>query len=67
MKRVYSDSLDEMVVKQFMYKGHLYVWNDIDCVYYDETEGDESFLWEMPTDEKPDKFMYKSDLNLITA
>ena len=48
MKMVYSDSLDEMVVQQFTYKGHLYVWNDEDCVYYDETEGDESYLFEVP-------------------
>lgn len=50
MKQVYSESLNEMVVKQFMYKGHLYLWSDIDCVYYDETEGDESFLFEVPID-----------------
>ena len=44
----WSDSLEEMVVAQFTWKGHLFVWNDIDCVYYDETEGDESYLMEVP-------------------
>lgn len=45
---VWSDSLDEMVVKQFTYKNHVFVWNDIDCVYYDETAGDESYCMTIP-------------------
>lgn len=45
---VWSNSLDEMVVNSFTWKNHLYIWNDVDCVYYDETEGDESFLMTIP-------------------
>lgn len=45
---IYSESLEKMVHKQFTWKGHLYVWNDEDCLYYDETEGDESYLMEIP-------------------
>lgn len=48
MKMIWSHSLEEMVVERFTYKGHLYIWNDLDCVYYDETEGDESYLMEIP-------------------
>lgn len=47
-KMVWSDSLDEMVVASFTYKKHRYEWNDVDCVYYDETEGDESYLMDVP-------------------
>lgn len=50
MKMIWSTSLEEMIVRSFIYKKHKYVWNDLDCVYYDETEGDESYLMEMPED-----------------
>lgn len=50
MLYVYSDSLEEMVLKAFIYKRHKYVWNDIDCVYYDETECDESYFCDIPED-----------------
>ena len=52
-KMVYSDSLEEMVIARFTYKGHVYKWNDIDCVYYDETEGDESYIMVMPESAQP--------------
>lgn len=46
---VYSNSLGEMVYKKFKDKrGHVCVWNDSDCVYYDETAGDESYYMEIP-------------------
>ena len=54
MTMKWSDSLDEMVVSQFTWRGHLYVWDDIDCLYYDETAGDESYLMEIPEDAKID-------------
>lgn len=47
---VYSNSIGEMVLAKFYYKNHKYVWNDFDCVYYDETSGDESFLMDVPSD-----------------
>jgi hypothetical protein len=47
-KMVWSDSLGELVIASFTYKKHRYEWNDVDCVYYDETEGDESFLMDVP-------------------
>lgn len=48
MKTVYSESLNEMVVKGFYYKGGHYEWNDIDCVYYhDDIDG--RFCYEVPT------------------
>lgn len=33
---IYSDSLEEMVVKAFIYKGERFEWNDSDCLYYSE-------------------------------
>lgn len=33
---IYSDSLGEMVVKAFIYKGERFEWNDTDCLYYSE-------------------------------
>lgn len=51
---VWSDSLECMVYKQFYYKfkkgKHLFIWNDEDCVYYDETAGDET-QWDLATDD----------------
>lgn len=47
---IYSESLDEMVLASFIWHGHKYEWNDIDCVYYDETAGDESYLMEVPAE-----------------
>lgn len=38
---IYSDSLDEMVLKGFTYKGKHYTWNDPDCVYYQDDVDDE--------------------------
>lgn len=33
---IYSDSLGEMIVKAFVYKGERFKWNDADCLYYSE-------------------------------
>lgn len=49
MKHIYSESLGEMVVKEFEFKGKKYVWNDMDCLYYSE-ESDEDYLYEVPLD-----------------
>ena len=34
----------------FEYRNHVYVWHEPDCVYYNETKGDESYLSECPED-----------------
>lgn len=47
-RMVYSSSLDEIVVKEFICMGRKYIWNDLDCVYYWE-ESDESWFYEVPT------------------
>ncbi len=44
---VYSDSLGEMVVKGFSYKGNHYTWNDFDCVYYAD-DSDECYYMDIP-------------------
>lgn len=49
-KYVLSESLDEMVLTYFIWHGHRYEWNDRDCVYYDETAGDETYLMIPPDD-----------------
>ena len=45
---VYSKSLEEAIVCEFVWCGQLYRWHDDDCVYYNETAGDESYLMECP-------------------
>ncbi len=47
MKYIYSNSLDCMVIRQFIYKRHTWVWNDTDCVYY-RSDTDEYWLYEVP-------------------
>lgn len=47
MKHIYSNSLNCMVVKEFIYKGKHYTWNDTDCLYY-WNESDETWLEEIP-------------------
>lgn len=44
---IYSDSLDEMVVKSFFYKKKHYTWNDFDCIYY-EDDSEEDYLSDIP-------------------
>ncbi len=44
---IYSHSLNEMVVKAFIYKGERYEWNDRDCLYYSESS-DEQWFDDMP-------------------
>lgn len=44
---IYSDSLEEMVVKSFFYKKKHYTWNDFDCVYYEDSS-DEDYLSDIP-------------------
>ena len=44
---IYSDSLGEMVVDKFKYKGKIYEWNDSDCVWYNK-EVDDDYFMEMP-------------------
>lgn len=48
-KYVYSHALDEMVLERFMYHGQVYIWNDIDMVYYSE-DSDEDWFQEVPED-----------------
>lgn len=45
---VYSDSFDEMIQKDFTYKGNKYTWNDLDCVYYNDNGDEEDFFMEIP-------------------
>ncbi len=45
---IFSKSLEEAVVCEFVWHGHLYCWHDQDCVYYNETRGDESYMMECP-------------------
>ena len=45
---VYSDSFDEMVQKDFTYKGNKYTWNDSDCVYYNDNGDEDDFFMEIP-------------------
>ena len=45
---VYSDSFDEMVQKDFIYKGDRYTWNDSDCVYYNDNGDEDDFFMEIP-------------------
>ncbi len=47
-KYVWSISLNQMVVSQFYYKGHLYKWHDMDCIYWHEVD-DTRFFYEVPT------------------
>lgn len=35
---IYSDSLNAMVRKERKFKGETYIWNDSDCVYYNDAE-----------------------------
>lgn len=44
---IYSDSLGEMVVKAFIYKGERFEWNDSDCLYYSE-HTDERWFEDIP-------------------
>lgn len=44
---IYSDSLGEMVVKAFIYKGERFEWNDTDCLYYSE-HTDERWFEDIP-------------------
>lgn len=45
---VYSDSFNEMVQKDFTYKGNKYTWNDSDCVYYNNNGDEDDFFMEIP-------------------
>ena len=45
---VYSDSFDEMIQKEFTYKGNKYTWNDSDCVYYNDNGDEDDYFMEIP-------------------
>lgn len=45
---VYSDSFDEMIQKDFTYKGNKYTWNDIDCLYYNDNGDEFDYFMEIP-------------------
>ena len=45
---VYSDSFDEMVQKNFTYKGNKYTWNDSDCLYYNDNGDEDDYFMEIP-------------------
>lgn len=51
MEYIYSDSLNEMVIKAFMYKGIKYEWHDLDCIYY-STLTDADWFDGIPKDAK---------------
>lgn len=44
---IYSDSLDEMVIRSFYHKNKHYTWNDLDCVYYSD-QSEEDYFFEIP-------------------
>lgn len=44
---IYSDSLEQMVIRSFYYKNKHYTWNDLDCVYYSD-ESEEDYFFEIP-------------------
>lgn len=63
---VYSDSFDEMVQKDFTYKGNKYTWNDSDCVYYNDNGDEDDYFMEIPegaitSAKKPVKGMTKPE------
>lgn len=63
---VYSDSFDEMVQKDFTYKGNKYTWNDSDCVYYNDNGDEDDFFMDIPegaitSAKKPVKGMTKPE------
>lgn len=43
MEYIYSESLNDMVVKSFFWNGSHYTWNDADCVFYNDESDDD--LW----------------------
>ena len=45
---VRSDSFDEMVQKDFTYKGKHYTWNDSDCLYYNDNGDEDDYFMEIP-------------------
>lgn len=63
---IYSDSFDEMVQKDFTYKGNKYTLNDSDCVYYNDNGDEDDFFMEIPegaitSAKKPVKGMTKPE------
>ena len=46
-KYIYSDSLNEMVVREFKKKKKKYEWDDLDLVYYN-VDSDEDYFQEVP-------------------
>ena len=53
MRMIYSDSLNEMIIKGFTYKSKHYTWNDLDCVYYCDNV-DDTYFFEVPINAKID-------------
>ena len=49
MEYIYSESLNDMVVKAFYWNGRHYTWNDADCVFYSD-ESDEDYWMTVPDD-----------------
>ena len=45
--RVWSKNLNDLVVREFFYRGDKYIWNEDDCVYYHE-DTNEKYFMEMP-------------------
>ena len=43
---VYSESLDEMVIRAFRIGRNEYEWNDRDCVYYNIITDEDFYLLE---------------------
>ena len=57
MRMIYSDSLNEMIIKGFTYKSKHYTWNDLDCVYYCDNV-DDTYFFEVPINAKIDQPVY---------
>ena len=49
MEYIYSESLNDMVVKSFFWNGSHYTWNDADCVFYND-ESDDDYWMTVPDD-----------------
>lgn len=46
--KMYSESMKKVIIAKFMYEGHVYVWDEALCVYYDITAGNRSYIMKCP-------------------
>ena len=52
-KYIYCDAINDMVIKEFYYKGDLYTFSLFDLVYYSDDEC--KMFYEVPTNATPNK------------